>query len=91
MAACGKQKRTVYCKETYTCSSEGNSLVQYADALAMSVQNREMSDAEARRRFVEFKANLQGGLRRDAAIIAAGQAAAGPTTCTKVGNTVNCY
>jgi len=91
MAACGRQKRMAYCQSNIGCSNSGNTLDQYADALSASVQNREMSDAEARRRFVEFKANMQANAQRNAAIIAAGEAAAGPSTCIRTGNAVNCY
>jgi hypothetical protein len=49
---CGKQKRTAYCQAVGGCSSTGNAFVEYADALAMSVKKKEMTEAEARRRLV---------------------------------------
>jgi hypothetical protein len=91
MAECGKQKRMAYCIEHNNCSSTGTAFVQYTDALVLSVKNKEMTDAEALRRFAEYKTTLLTNARRDAAIVAAGAAAAsGPTTCTQVGNTVTC-
>jgi hypothetical protein len=57
----------------------------------MSVKNKEMTEADAMRHFAEYKTEMMSGMRRDQAIIAAGAAASGPTSCTKVGNTVNCY
>jgi hypothetical protein len=94
MVACGKQNRTAYCVGRSDCGAEGTAFVQYADSLAQSVNNHEMSEAEASRRFAEFKMGLFTNIRRDRAIVAAGAAAAppaGPTSCTRTGNTVNCY
>lgn len=96
MVACGKQKRIAYCDSMppigpYRCSSEGNQVVQFADALAQSVASHEMSEAEAKRRFAEFKVGLISSHRRDAAIAAAGDSAHGPTTCIRNGNVVNCF
>jgi hypothetical protein len=91
MAECGKQKRMAYCTEHNNCSSSGTAFVQYTDALVLSVKNKEMTEAEALRRFAEYKTTFFANTRRDAAIVAAGAAAAsGPTTCTQIGNTVTC-
>src|SRR5262245_48272933 len=81
MAACGKERRTAYCQRSGNCSAQGNQVVQYADALALAVRNREMSEAEAMRRFAEFKMGVVTANNRDAAIVAAGAAASGPSTC----------
>jgi hypothetical protein len=72
------------------CSQLGTAFTQYADALVLSVKNKEMTEAEALRRFAEYKTTALANLRRDAAIAAAGAAASGPTTCTGIGNTVIC-
>ena len=91
MAECGKQKRMAYCTEHNNCSSSGTAFVQYTDSLVLSVKNKEMTEAEALRRFAEYKTTSFANARRDAAIVAAGAAAAsGPTTCTQVGNTITC-
>jgi hypothetical protein len=48
MAECGKQKRTASCKvpeNAKFCGAKGNEFVQYADGLAQSVRNHEISDA----------------------------------------------
>jgi hypothetical protein len=47
MSECGKQKRLAYCQPKNACSAEGNAFMQYADALALSVKNKEMTEAEA--------------------------------------------
>jgi hypothetical protein len=92
MAECGKLARNADCLAKNTCSPEGTAFVQFADALVLSVKNKEMTEAEAMRRYAEYKTELLSGIRRDQAIVAAGVAAsAGPTTCTKIGNTTSCY
>lgn len=88
MVACGKQRRAAACQEN--CSSNGNAFAQYADALAMAVKNKEMTEAEAMRRFAEYKTGILVSTQRDDAIMAAGAAAGGPRSCTKIGNTVHC-
>ncbi len=91
MAECGKQARNAACQANSNCSPGGNAFVQYADALATQVKNREISDGEAQRTFVEYKTKLFAEAQHNQAMIAAGAAASGPTTCTRIGNTVNCY
>jgi hypothetical protein len=90
MAACGKQRREADCGSANACTNTGNAVVQYADALAKSVSNREMSEAEAQRRFAEFKMGVISARNRDLAIMDAGAAASGPTVCNRVGNIVTC-
>jgi hypothetical protein len=50
VAECGKQRRMAYCTERNNCSSSGTAFMQYADSLALSVRNKEMTEAEALRR-----------------------------------------
>ena len=64
--------------------------MQHTDALALSVKNKEMSEAEAMRRFAEYKTTLLANEQRNSAIVQAGAAASGPTTCTSTGGTVIC-
>ena len=91
MVECGKEKRNATCQEANACTAVGNAFVQYADALAMQVKNRQITEAEALKQFAEYKTKVLGDVRRDRAIIAAGAAASGPSTCTLIGNTVNCF
>ena len=95
MAECGKEARNAECTAHNSCSPEGTTFVQYTDSLVLSVKNKEMTEAEAMRRYAEYKTTMQSGIRRDQAIVAAGVAAgagaSGPTSCTRIGNTVNCY
>ena len=95
MVQCGKTQRTATCEKAQNCSTLGDAFVQYADGLAMQVQNHEISEGEARTRFAQYKTQVISDVRRDqtvaAAGIAAGAAASGPKTCTAIGNTVNCF
>jgi hypothetical protein len=85
MAECGKQRRNASCEPM--CSSQGNALVQMADALAMSVKSGQMTEGEALRRWAEYKTNVIQANNRTAAIAAA----SGPVTCNTIGTTVTCY
>lgn len=73
MVECGKQKRTAYCQSGGACSADGNAVVAYADSLVQSVNRREMSEAEAQRKWIEFRmARADEQQRRlDAALAAA--------------------
>ena len=56
MVACGAQARNAYCQAHNLCSANGNAIVAYADSLVQSVNNHELSEAEARRKWIEFRA-----------------------------------
>jgi hypothetical protein len=56
MAECGRQKRLAECVPNNTCSPEGNMFMQYIDALVLSVKKKELTEAEAMRRYTEYKA-----------------------------------
>jgi hypothetical protein len=91
MVECGRAKRLAECVPNKSCSPVGTAFMQYADALAMSVKNKEMTEAQALQKFAEYKTQVLQNASRDQAIAAAGAAASGPHTCTVIGNTVNCY
>src|SRR6478752_3962673 len=91
MVACGKQRRTAYCQKKNNCSADGNMVVMYADSLAVSVDRREMSEAEAQRRWIEFRTARVDQQRQLAAAQAAAAAASGPTRCVTSGAVTNCY
>ena len=55
MAECGRQKRLAECVANNTCSAEGTVFMEYVDSLALSVKNKKMTEAEAMRRYVEYK------------------------------------
>jgi hypothetical protein len=80
MAECGRQKHNAECQAGY-CSDRGKAFVQYVDALALSVKNKEMGEAEARRRYAEFK--MQSVTERDRRQAAA--LSSGPSFCTPQG------
>lgn len=78
MAECGKRVRYADCTPSNSCSSMGNAYVEFTDSLVMSVKNKEMTEAEAMRRYAEYKTSLIQAENRDDAIRDAGRAAAGP-------------
>ena len=55
MAECGRQKRLAECVANNTCSPEGTTFMEYVDSLALSVKNKKLTDAEAMRRYAEYK------------------------------------
>ena len=56
MAECGKQKRLGECAPNNTCSPEGNMFMEYIDTLVLSVKKKELTEAEAMRRYTAYKA-----------------------------------
>jgi hypothetical protein len=61
MAECGRKKRLAECGANNSCSPEGNVFVEYIDSLAQSVKDKKMTEAEALRRYAEYKS---GGTSR---------------------------
>ncbi|MFZ0236228.1 MAG: hypothetical protein WBX95_09290 [Xanthobacteraceae bacterium] len=55
IAECGRQKRLAKCVPNNTCSPEGTVFMEYVDSLALSVKNKKMTEAEAMRRYAEYK------------------------------------
>ena len=55
MAECGRQKRLAECVPNNACSPEGNMFMEYIDTLVLSVKNKELTEAEAMRRYTEYK------------------------------------
>ena len=55
MADCGRQKRLAECVPNNSCSPQGTSFMEYVDSLALSVKNKKMTEAEAMRRYAEYK------------------------------------
>ena len=60
MAECGRQKRLADCVPNNTCSPEGTMFMEYVDSLAVSVKAKKLTEAEAIRRYTEYKS---GGMR----------------------------
>ena len=54
-AKCGREKRLAECEPKNECSAEGTLFTEYADSLALSVKNKQKSDAEAFRLLAEYK------------------------------------
>jgi len=55
MVKCGREKRLAECQPKNECSAEGNLFMEFADRLALSVKNKQKSEAEARRTLAEYK------------------------------------
>ena len=55
MAQCGKQKRLAECVPNNSCSPEGTTFMRYVDTLVRSVENKEMTEAQAMQRYIEYK------------------------------------
>jgi hypothetical protein len=91
MVDCGKQRRTAYCQPE--CSRVGDAAVQYADVLADSVRRREMTETQARLKWVEYKTTQLNAANQQAATMAVGIMASTPSprTCTTIGNVTNCF
>jgi hypothetical protein len=87
IAACGRQRRQAQCTSSNTCSSNGSSFVSYVDSLGSSVERKEMTDNEAKRRYIEFRTSAINTQLNRAAL----QAAQAPTTCVTSGAFANCF
>ena len=55
MAECGRRKRLAACEPNNTCSPEGIMFMQHIDSLVLSVKKEELTEAEAMRRYREYK------------------------------------
>jgi hypothetical protein len=55
MAKCGRERRLAECEPKNECSAEGTLFTDYVDSLALSVKNKQKSDAEAFRLLAEYK------------------------------------
>jgi hypothetical protein len=55
MAQCGRQKRLAECANNDACSPEGTTFMEYVDSLALAVKNKQMTEAEAMRRYAKYK------------------------------------
>ena len=55
MAECGRQKRLAECAPANSCTPEGTAFMEYVDSLALSVKSKKLTEAEAMRRYAEYK------------------------------------
>jgi hypothetical protein len=88
--ACGKERRAAYCQAQGACSSEGNAVIAYANALVQSINAKTMTEPEAQRKWIEFKLARSDERRRVMLQEAAIAAGSGPTTCHTFGRTTTC-
>jgi hypothetical protein len=74
MAECGRANRIARCQAENNCSDLGDVLMRYADDLEQSVKQKQMSDAEAYRRLVEYETQLAVHLQKEGQAQAAADA-----------------
>jgi hypothetical protein len=86
MVRCAKARRQSACEANRNCSPGGDAVIAYAESLDQSVQIREMSEPEARRKWIEFRMARANELRQ----AAQAERAAGPVICTPMGNATVC-
>ena len=60
MAECGRQNRLAACMPNNSCSPEGTMFMEYVDSLVLSVRAKKITEAEALRRYTEYKS---GGMK----------------------------
>ncbi|HEU5047182.1 MAG TPA: hypothetical protein VFT64_04985 [Rickettsiales bacterium] len=87
IANCGETKRNAWCTEHQNCTSNDNAFVAYTDSLVASVKSGEMTQEEARRKWIEFRANQVNAYQQQQMMTAPRQ----PMTCFSNGPIVNCY
>ena len=87
MIECGKARRQEYCTKVKDCSAEGNLIVQYGDSLVASVKSGGLSEAEARRKWIEFVMSN----KRHEANMRMQAAASAPRTCNIIGTSIMCF
>jgi len=92
-AECGKANRNAYCEAHNSCSATGNAFVLYTDSLEASVKDHEMTEAEAQRKWVEFRMDQSNAARQQALEAKAIRLQSAPrsTTCYTTGSITNCY
>lgn len=91
IAACAKQNRTASCIQSGYCSTDDDAIIAYADSLAASVKKRNLSDEEAKRKWLDFRFNRkeaqQSRMLQERAIMEAQR----PITCTRNGPYTHCF
>jgi hypothetical protein len=85
---CAKQKRQAACEASRNCSPT-NTIVAYADSLDESVQRREITDPEARRKFLEYRMEREAA-QSGSARTAADKATAIVSSPVCTGKTIGC-
>lgn len=91
MIACGKKARNEYCKSYNDCSGDGNAAVAYGDSLVASVKNHEMTESEAKRKWIDYRNNRTDANNNDANGAALAAAVNRPRSCTRYGQYLSCF
>jgi hypothetical protein len=85
---CAKQNRQAACEASRNCSAT-NAIVAYADNLDQSVQRREMTEPEARRKWLEYRMDREAA-QSGSARTAADRATAIVSSPVCTGKTMSC-
>lgn len=85
MAGCGRVNINSYCSLHNNCSANDNSFVLYTDSLVISVKNGELTEAEAQRKWIEFRMAQVNARQQQI------QSAPRPISCYNMGSMINCY
>lgn len=86
IAGCGEAKRNEYCVAHKNCNANDNAFVAYTDSLVRSVKSGDMTEEEARRKWIEFRANQVNAYQQQEMMMAPR-----PATCFANGPFVNCF
>lgn len=86
IANCGEAKRNAYCTAHRDCNANDNAFVAYTDSLVKSVKSGDLSEEEARRKWIEFRANQVNAYQQQEIMMAPR-----PATCISNGFVVNCF
>ena len=89
MVACGKERRNNACVPSNDCSSKGDNVVQYADSLVQSIKSKELSEAQARREWIEFRNGEDKDFRNR--INSIYQSSSSSVVCNTVGGLTTCF
>ena len=87
IASCGKESRQAYCEEYDECSTVGNILVSTIDELKKMVRNNEISESEAKIRYLELIGTYEKDRNRAIAAALRNISKNRPKTCYTSGST----
>lgn len=96
MIVCGKNKRLESCENNVCSGARGNAFMSYSDSLLTSVKSGQLSEEEAKRRWIEFRLKEEDAFIKDHNAMLTRRAihnqSAGPTStqCHTANGYTNC-
>jgi hypothetical protein len=88
---CGTANRNAACQANNNCGPNGNAITAYATSLATSIRNRELTETEAQRRWIEFRMDQINAMRQQALQAEAVSALTFPRNCYRTGPYLDCF